>query len=101
MTKQATQWRVIIKNNNETVRDSRTANYNRFIQYLCLGKNLETQFKGHSISFYIKANYGKHLDNYGDMTTFENEGEYSSYKKALLAARAFQEVSLEWAKETK
>ena len=99
--KQTTKWRLKIKKNGETVRDSLTANYGRFVQYLRLGFDLQSKFKGQPITYFIKANYGKHLDCFGDITEFSNEGEYPSYELAKQASIAFKEVADEWEAEAK
>ena len=39
----------------------------------------------------IKASYGKHINNFGELVEFTNEGEYKNKKDALNAFEAFIE----------
>jgi len=80
-----TNWHIKITKNNKRILDRGTHNYKRLAQYLQAGKGLDCTFE-------LSADYGKHLDNLGELTTFKNEGEYHDYKTASLAAVAFQEV---------
>lgn len=87
--KQVTKWVVYIKKNGKTIHRRAMTNYGRMMPWL--QANLFPE-----CTIYIRANYGKHQDNFGDMVTFQNEGEYSTYEQALQAAQAFQEVAREW-----
>jgi len=37
------------------------------------------------MTYYIKVYYGKHLDNFGHIVEFDNEGEYTTKKDVLFA----------------
>lgn len=90
--KQVTKWYVTINKDGKTIHRRAMTNYSRIM--LFVQANYTTD-----CTIYVKADYGKHKDNFGDIVTFDNEGEYPTYKEALSAARAFQEVAIEWAKE--
>ena len=48
--------------------------------------------------YWLRVIYGKALDNFGKMETFDNEGEWETRKEFLQALRAFTEADLlkEW-----
>lgn len=87
--KQITKWLVYIKKDGKVTNRRAMTNYGRMMPWL--QANLFPD-----CTIFIRANYGKHQDNFGDMVTFENEGEYGTYEQALQAAQAFQEVAREW-----
>lgn len=87
--KQVTKWVVYIKKDGKTIHRRAMTNYGRMMPWLQANFSPEC-------TIYIRASYGKHLDNFGDVVTFENEGEYNTYEMALQAAQAFQEVAREW-----
>lgn len=67
--------------------DTSTHNYRRLIAILQAGKC-------QNCTFYLRVTYGKAIDVWGDTTSFQNEGEYCSYKKVMDAVSCFHEV--EW-----
>lgn len=55
-------------------------------------KNLRTiNWQKPSPKVSIKVSYGKHLDVYGKLTNFDNEGEYDNKADLWLAFEAFTE----------
>ena len=40
---------------------------------------------------YLKVSYGRFLDNFGKMTTFQNDGDYTTQKEFNVALAAFLE----------
>ena len=44
------------------------------------------------MSYYLRAYYGKHLDNKGRMVQFDNEGTWFNKKDTIQAFRAFKEI---------
>jgi len=50
------------------------------------------------IKYYLKVTYGRALDNFDKMTTFDNEGEWETKGELYQAMRAFTERDLlrEW-----
>lgn len=48
--------------------------------------------------YWLKVIYGKALDNYGKMETFDNEGEYTTREDLLRTLKIFTERGLlrEW-----
>ena len=43
---------------------------------------------------YLRVSYGKHLDNFGKLTNFYNDGWYDNEKDLLLALKAFTEEGI-------
>ncbi len=89
------RWLIKYVKNGETIHSRQSANYGT------IRRNLQAQMIQPGVSVVIRANYGKHKDNYGDIVTFDNEGIYTNYKDSLNALEAFNEVALEWEKEAK
>lgn len=93
--KQVTRWLI------KYVKDGQLIDSRQTAKYTTIRKNLQAQMIQPGVSVELRADYGKHKDNFGDMVTFENEGIYTNYKDTLIAMEAFQEVALEWEKEAK
>ena len=49
-------------------------------------------FKKHDIKVHLRVSYGRHLDNFGKMVEFWNDGVYDTRKDFLLAFNAFREL---------
>lgn len=94
MTKQITKWYVTINKNGKTIHRRAMTDYGRIMPFVQAKVSTDC-------TYFIRASYGKHLDNYGDTVSFTNEGEYPNYKQLRIAARAFQEIAREWEKENK
>lgn len=58
---------------------------------LFLKKIRSIKFREQGIKIYLKVDYGKHLDNYGKMTNFWNDGDYFNKDDFWLAFNAFTE----------
>jgi hypothetical protein len=72
--------------NNKLVSKCQTHSTRRFL------KKLRTiNWKNFSPRVYLKVSYGKLLDNFGKLTNFVNEGEYTNKKDLWQAFEAFTE----------
>lgn len=99
MKKQITIWTLKVRKDGETVHSTYTRNYKRFSQLLSLDlKPRINSSEAGTYEFYIKADYGKQEDIFGDVISFINEGTYTDYEHARDAAISFGEVAREWEK---
>ncbi len=72
--------------NGVVVKECRTHSLRRFL------KNLRTINWGYGgTEVYLKVDYGKHFNNYGNLSDFHNDGIYESEKDLWLAFKAFTE----------
>lgn len=76
----------VIKN-SRIIQRLRTHSIRRFTNNL---RTINWQDRG--ISAYLRVNYGKQKDCFGKITTFYNDGWYSSKSDLWLAFNAFKEV---------
>jgi len=58
---------------------------------LFLKKIRSIKFEEQGVKAYLKVDYGKHLDNFGKMTNFWNDGDYYNKNDFWLAFNAFTE----------
>lgn len=72
--------------NNKRVQMYRTHKIRRFLKNIRLIK-----FEDGGINAYIKVGYGKHIDVYGKITDFHNDGVYDNKEDFWWAFNAFIE----------
>lgn len=75
-----------VKDGYQRLRKYRTHSRRRFLKYL---RTIKWQ-EGH-ISAYLRINYGKYEDNFGQVVPFYNDGEYKNENDLWKAFTAFTE----------
>ena len=79
----------IVDKNGKVVKRVSTNKLGRFAPQIGMLRN----YKGY-FHVYLKVIYGKQLDNFGKMTTFDNFGWYDNFKDLNLAYNAFKDETL-------
>lgn len=64
----------------------RTHKLRRFLK-----KIRSIKWQNSTISVYLKVDYGKFIDNFGNRTTFYNDGDYENKEDFWMAFNAFIE----------
>lgn len=75
-----------IYKNGKMIQKYRTHKIRRFLKNIRLIK-----FEDEGIKVYLKVDYGKHLDSYGKITNFHNDGVYNNKEDFWWAFKAFIE----------
>lgn len=79
-------YKLLVTKRGELIQKCSTHSLRRFL------KNLRTiNWENDHPVAYLKVSYGKHKDNFGKLTNFDNEGEYRNETDLWQAFNAFIE----------